>query len=66
MKEHGKAEDGGRALTEREAALVRTIREITGRGNNVEIRRKGDGYSVMEVRKRNIAPALQGAGSGRP
>ena len=52
MKEHGKAEDGGRALTEREAALVRTIREITGRGNNVEIRRKGDGYSVMEVRKK--------------
>ncbi len=42
------------SLSERDAALVARVREITDRGNNVEIRRKGDGYSVLEVSKKSV------------
>ena len=34
--------------------LTDAVREITDRGNNVEIRRKGDGYSVLEVSKKSV------------
>ncbi len=62
MKNSSDRTGNGAALSERDAAMVRTIREITGRGSNVEIRRKGDGYSIMEVKKKNIAPVPQGTG----
>ena len=41
-------------ISESDAQLVAQIREITARGNNVEIRRKGEGFSIMEVKKRHI------------
>ena len=31
--------------------LMQTIEAIIRRGNDVEIRRKGDGYIVLEVKK---------------
>jgi len=31
--------------------LVQTIEAVLKRGNDVEIRRKGDGYVVLEVKK---------------
>mgnify|MGYP000362980178 FL=1 len=31
--------------------LMQTIESIIRRGNDVEIRRKGDGYIVLEVKK---------------
>ncbi len=31
--------------------LLQTIEAILKRGNDVEIRRKGDGYIVMEIKK---------------
>lgn len=31
--------------------LVQTVLSILKRGNDVEIRRKGDGYIVLEVKK---------------
>lgn len=31
--------------------LMQTIEAIIQRGNDVEIRRKGDGYIVLEVKK---------------
>lgn len=31
--------------------LIRAIAAILKRGNDVEIRRKGDGYIVLEVKK---------------
>lgn len=31
--------------------LIRAIEAILKRGNDVEIRRKGDGYIVLEVKK---------------
>ena len=52
-----RAEDSIRTdpeISETERKLVSQIRAITARGNNVEIRRKGVGYSVMEVSKRHI------------
>ena len=66
MKRTEQKGDVAVGISESDLKMVSQIRAITARGNNVEIRRKGDGYSVMEVRKRNIAPAPQGAGSGRP
>lgn len=30
---------------------IKTVKEILKRGNDVEIRRKGDGYIVLEVKK---------------
>lgn len=30
---------------------IKTMKEILKRGNDVEIRRKGDGYIVLEVKK---------------
>lgn len=39
--------DGG-PMTEK---LIRAIEAILKRGNDVEIRRKGDGYIVLEVKK---------------
>ena len=39
-------------ISESDARMVSHIREITARGNNVEIRRKGEGYSILEVRKK--------------
>ena len=33
--------------------LMQTIEAIIRRGNDVEIRRKGDGYIVLEVKKNN-------------
>ena len=41
-------------ISESDRRLVSQIRAITARGNNVEIRRKGEGYSVMEVTKRHV------------
>ena len=36
-----------------EDCIIRTIREITERGNDAEVRRKPDGtYAVYEVKKR--------------
>lgn len=32
--------------------MVQAIEAILKRGNDVEIRRKGDGYIVLEVKKR--------------
>lgn len=31
--------------------IIQTINDIIKRGNDVEIRRKGDGYIVLEVKK---------------
>lgn len=31
--------------------LLETVKQILNRGNDVEIRRKGDGYIVLEVNK---------------
>lgn len=31
--------------------LLETVKQILKRGNDVEIRRKGDGYIVLEVKK---------------
>lgn len=31
--------------------IIQTIKDIIKRGNDVEIRRKGDGYIVLEVKK---------------
>ena len=31
--------------------IIRTIESILKRGSDVEIRRKGDGYIVLEVKK---------------
>ena len=33
------------------AQIMQTIDDILHRGNDVEIRRKGDGYIVLEVKK---------------
>lgn len=33
--------------------LMQTIEAIIRRGNDVEIRRKGDGYIVLEVKKQS-------------
>lgn len=41
-------------LTERDVRMVSQIRAITARGNNVEIRRKGEGYSILEVSKKHV------------
>lgn len=41
-------------ISEKEIALLSCIKESTAHGFNVEIRRKGDGYSIKEVSKRNI------------
>ena len=41
-------------ISERDAQLVAHIRAITARGNNVEIRRKGEGYSILEVSKKHV------------
>ena len=41
-------------LTEADIAMVARIREITSRGSNVEIRKKGEGYSILEVRKKVV------------
>lgn len=30
---------------------IKTVKDILKRGNNAEIRRKGDGYIVLEVKK---------------
>ena len=45
-------------ISERDAQLVAHIRAITARGNNVEIRRKGEGYSILEVSKKHIENSL--------
>lgn len=34
-----------------ENELLETVKQILKRGNDVEIRRKGDGYVVLEVKK---------------
>lgn len=31
--------------------IIQTIKDIIKRGNDVEIRRKGDGYIVLEIKK---------------
>lgn len=31
--------------------IIQTVEAILNRGNDVEIRRKGDGYIVLEVKK---------------
>ena len=41
-------------VTRRDLVLVARIKEITARGNNVEIRRKGDQYSIQEVSKKGF------------
>lgn len=41
-----------------EDKLLETTRQILKRGNDVEIRRKGDGYIVLEV-KRSIKYTAQ-------
>ena len=46
--------------------LMQAIEAIIRRGNDAEIRRKGDGYIVLEVKKtiKYSTPALLGAGKG--
>jgi hypothetical protein len=34
-----------------EKAILQTIKDIIKRGNDAEVRRKGDGYIVLEVKK---------------
>lgn len=34
-----------------DAGLIETIKQILKRGNDVEIRRKGDTYIILEVKK---------------
>jgi hypothetical protein len=34
-----------------EKTILQTIKDIIKRGNDVEVRRKGDGYIVLEVKK---------------
>jgi hypothetical protein len=34
-----------------EKTIMQTVREILKRGNDAEIRRKGDGYIITEVKK---------------
>lgn len=36
---------------EQNSELFKTIADILKRGNDVEIRRKGDGYIVLEVKR---------------
>lgn len=31
--------------------IIQTIKDIIKRGNDVEVKRKGDGYIVLEVKK---------------
>lgn len=46
--------------------LMQAIEAIIRRGNDAEIRRKGDGYIVLEVKKtiKYSTPAKLGAGKG--
>lgn len=37
---------------EKDEETIQTIREIIKRGNDAEIRKKGDGYIVLEVTKK--------------
>jgi hypothetical protein len=34
-----------------EKAILQAIKDIIKRGNDAEVRRKGDGYIVLEVKK---------------
>ena len=39
-------------ITERDRRMVARIKEITAKGNNAEVRKKGEQYSVLEVSKK--------------
>lgn len=43
--------------------IIRAVEAIIRRGNDVEIRRKGDGYIVLEVKK-EIKYSTQRIGAG--
>ena len=47
------------AKTNRDEQIIEAIEAIIKRGNDAEIRRKGDGYVVLEVKKtiQYITPA---------
>ena len=55
MKRQLSDRDARAVVSRDDAAMVAQIREITARGNNVEIRKKGDRFSIMEVSKKSIA-----------
>lgn len=42
----------GKISNEQDAALLMTVKGIISRGNDAEIRKKGDGYIVLEVEKK--------------
>ena len=54
MKRDGQEHRATVEISESDVRMVSQIRAITARGNNVEIRRKGDGYSILEVSKRHV------------
>lgn len=47
--------------------IIRAISEIIKRGNDAEVRRKGDGYIILEVKKtiKYRAPAEMGSRAGQ-
>lgn len=54
MKRTEQKGDVAVGISESDLKMVSQIRAITARGNNVEIRRKGDGYSILEVSKKHV------------
>ena len=54
MKKSAQDQNGTVGFSETDARMVSRIREITARGNNVEIRRRGEEYSILEVSKRHV------------